>query len=132
MDPAAILPTEIFHQILTLLDAADLAHVTQASTLWNQLGRNGVLWQTRCRSRWNGKRYMRRVYEIGIIALGKLTNNREAIMVRQSRQMAMGVWTSGARISTDLHERIRNHRVVLEIQRTPRQQPQPNSSSRTA
>jgi len=66
MDPAIILPTEIFHEILAHLNGTDLAHVTEVSTLWNELGNNGGLWHSLCVSRWRGKRYMRRSYAIGI------------------------------------------------------------------
>src|SRR2546423_1496820 len=65
MDPALVLPPEIFDDILALLEANDLARVTQVSRLWNQAGRNGVLWQVQCWTRWQGKRYMRRVYKMG-------------------------------------------------------------------
>jgi len=69
LDPAVELPTEIFHEILTYLDANDLARVTRVNRLWNELGGNGILWQALCRSRWEGKRYMRRVYDIGELPL---------------------------------------------------------------
>jgi hypothetical protein len=71
LDPATQLPAEIFHHILGYLDASELAKATMVSTLWNSLGSDGVLWQSLCRSRWEGKRYMRRVLRIGkILSLG--------------------------------------------------------------
>jgi F-box-like len=66
LDPAEFLPAEIFQQILSYLDSVDLAKTTEVSKLWYNLGADGVLWQSQCELRWEGKRYMRRVYRIGI------------------------------------------------------------------
>ena len=66
LDPAEYLPAELFHKILSYLDGSELARTTRVSKVWNTLGADGVLWQSLCRSRWHGKRYMKRVYRIGI------------------------------------------------------------------
>jgi hypothetical protein len=66
VDPAEALPSELFQEILSYLDADDVANSTRVNISWNQLGTDGVLWQSLCRVRWQGKRYMRRVFKIGI------------------------------------------------------------------
>ena len=66
LDPANYLPAELFQQVLGYLDAPDLAHAATVNKLWNTLASDGVLWQLLCLVRWQGKRYMRRVYRIGI------------------------------------------------------------------
>jgi hypothetical protein len=65
LDPATELPTEIFLEILTYLEANELARLAKINRLWKDFSSHGGLWQTLCRSRWQGKRYMHRVYEIG-------------------------------------------------------------------
>jgi F-box-like len=65
VDPAAALPAELFHKILSYLDVDDLAKSTRVNISWNQLGTDGILWQSLCRVRWQGKRYMRRVFKVG-------------------------------------------------------------------
>jgi len=64
-DPATELPAEIFLEILNYLEVNELVKVARVSRLWNDHATSGVLWQAFCRSRWKGKRYMRRVYDIG-------------------------------------------------------------------
>jgi len=66
LDPAEFLPAELFQQILSYLDSVDLAHTTEVSKLWYSLAADGMLWQAQCKDRWEGKRYMRRAYRIGI------------------------------------------------------------------
>jgi len=68
LDPATYLPTEMFQQVLGYLEAHDLARATCVNKLWNSTASDGVLWQSLCCVRWQGKRYMRRVYRIGILA----------------------------------------------------------------
>lgn len=65
LDPAAELPPEIFHEILTYLEANELARASRVSRPWYQLCNDGNLWQSLCLRRWRGKRYMRRVYRFG-------------------------------------------------------------------
>ena len=72
LDPAKELPPELFHEILGYLEASELAKATRVSKLWNQLAVDGTLWQSLCHSRWQGKRYMRRVYRIGMCLLDPL------------------------------------------------------------
>jgi F-box-like len=67
LDPAVQLPAEIFHEILSYLDGHELSQATRVSKVWNILGDDAILWESLCRSRWQGKRYMRRVYRIGRI-----------------------------------------------------------------
>ena len=65
LDPAEFLPAELFQQVLSCLDSVDLTRATDVSKLWYRATADGVLWQSHCRERWKGKRYMRRVYRIG-------------------------------------------------------------------
>ena len=65
MDPAAYLPAELFHEILSYLDGIELSKTTGVTKLWKTLASDAGLWQSLCRSRWQGKRYMRRVYRMG-------------------------------------------------------------------
>lgn len=65
VDPGKELPPELFHEILQYLEAPELAKATRVSKLWNQLAMDGNLWQSQCSSRWEGKRYMRRLLRIG-------------------------------------------------------------------
>jgi|SRR5579871_829506 len=84
MDPATELPAEIFQEILSYLEADELAKATRVSRFWNDLASNGVLWQALCRSRWQGKRYMRRIYDIGrLISFLILSNS-----------IGLKIWTS--------------------------------------
>jgi hypothetical protein len=76
LDPAAILPTEVFHQILGYLDANELAKSTGVSTFWYRRAVDPVLWETHCHSRWQGKRYMRRVFRTGLPATSTLTSGK--------------------------------------------------------
>jgi hypothetical protein len=64
-DPGKELPPELFHEILQYLEASELAKATRVSKLWNQLAMDATLWQSQCSSRWEGKRYMRRLLRIG-------------------------------------------------------------------
>ena len=66
LEPATYLPAEIFQQVLSYLEAPDLARATSVNKLWKTAASDGVLWQSLCVARWQGKRYMRRVYRIGI------------------------------------------------------------------
>src|SRR5271170_4973056 len=66
LDPVTYLPAELFQHVLGYLDAPDLARAATVNKLWNTLASDGVLWHLLCRGRWQGKRYMRRVYRIGI------------------------------------------------------------------
>lgn len=77
LDPAEYLPEELFHEILYYLDGTDLAQCTEVSKLWHSLATDGRLWQSACLVRWQGKRYMRRVYRIGINPLGSLIAGKE-------------------------------------------------------
>ena len=82
MDPAAYLPAELFHEILSYLDGNELAKTTGVNKLWNTLASDGVLWQSLCRSRWRGKRYMRRVYRMGMPWIVRLLTFRQTTMGR--------------------------------------------------
>jgi hypothetical protein len=64
-DPAESLPAEIFEQILGYLDAIDLTHSAAVTKAWKTYASDSILWQSLCRQRWQGKRYMRRAYRIG-------------------------------------------------------------------
>jgi len=64
-DPAEYLPTEMFQQILSYLEAADLARSSATNKTWKTYASEALLWQRLCRERWQGKRYMRRAYRIG-------------------------------------------------------------------
>jgi hypothetical protein len=73
LDPARELPPELFHEILSYFDANELACAARVSRVWHRLSADGTLWQSLCRARWQGKRYMRRVYQFGISLESLLT-----------------------------------------------------------
>src|ERR1700694_4092316 len=95
LDPASTLPTELYHEILSYLDASDLAKCSRASASWKRLADDGVLWQSLCHTRWQGKQYMRRVYRTGIPFL--YIDISQTIMAVLPREMEMGIWTSRSR-----------------------------------